>query len=210
VIDGSELSPSYHDIGFFDIDRRVFREQYSSLSEVELGSSRLSLAWYQRNPSIYTVLLAGDQVVGYCNTMPLKEAAFNALVRGELGDGEIEPDMIELFDAPGNYRVFCCGIAILEEYRSRGLALRTLLMTLFHKFAALADSGCWISEIAAVAWTADGRELCEGCGLRRVSSHEAYGDVYYAKVGEELASRRETLSRRLGLMYQRRGARKAQ
>lgn len=205
VLDGLELSPDYPDIGFFEIDRRVFAEQYDSLSESELGSSRLSVQWFHRNPSIYTVLLSGDKAVGYCNTMPLREDVFESLMNGTLADGEISAQMIERFDRAGPYRVFCCGVAILEDYRLGGLALRMMLAAIVSKYRTLAERGCWISDLAAVAWTEEGRALCEGLGLQLVRAHQAHGDVYHARVVNVIGSPRRSVLSRLARTYKDRG-----
>jgi len=205
AIDGAELPSGYPDIGFFEVDRKVFQKQYETLSADELGSSVLSAEWYRRNPHIYTVLLSGDTVVGYCNAMPLREDAFRAILVGKLADGEIMPDMIETLDRPGSYRLFCCGVAILKECRHRGMALRTLLSALYRKWEALADRGCVITELAGVAWSEDGRSMCEGFGLRPLRRHEAFGDVYHGVVADALASGRRCHLRRLGELYLSRG-----
>jgi hypothetical protein len=38
VIDGSDLPPDYRDVGFFDIDRTVFPEEFSKLTTGDFGS----------------------------------------------------------------------------------------------------------------------------------------------------------------------------
>ena len=58
AIEGAELPADYPDIGFFEVDRRVFAHHYKTLTPNELGSSNLSIEWYRRNPLIYTVLLS--------------------------------------------------------------------------------------------------------------------------------------------------------
>jgi hypothetical protein len=205
AIDGADLPADYPDIGFFEVDRKVFPDQYETLSAQELGSSRLSLEWYRRNPHIYTVLLSGDTVVGYCNAMPLREDAFHAMLEGKLADGKIEAEMIETLERPGRYRLFCCGVAILEQYRHRGVALRTLLSALYRTWSASADRGCVISEIAGVAWSEDGRAMCEGFGLQLLRRHEAFGDVYHTTVADAVENGRRTPVRRLGELYLSRG-----
>lgn len=205
AIDGAELPADYGDIGFFDVDRAVFPEQYETLSEEELGSSILSSEWYRRNPHIYTVLMAGDRVVGYCNAMPLRKEAFDSMMEGRIADGEISPEMIEPLDRPGEYYVFCCGVAILPEYRRQGMALRLLLSALSAKWSSFAERGCLIAEIAGVAWTDDGRAMCEGFGMRLLRRHEAFGDVYHARIKDALTSSRRSPLRRLGELYVSRG-----
>lgn len=202
AVDGTELPLEYPDIGFFDIDRRVFADQYAVLSPSELGSETLSRQWFERNPSIYTVLMSGDNVVGYCNTMPLRESGFDALMAGTLADGEITVEMIERFDHPGSYRLFCCGVAILEEYRFGGVALRLLLSALYAKFQRLAEQGCCISDIAAVAWTEQGSSLCQGLGLTFVRAHGAHGDVYHTSLLSASEVGRGSVLRRLARTYQ--------
>jgi hypothetical protein len=145
--------------------------------------------------------MSEEKVVGYCNVMPLRESAFESLKNGTLADGEITAEMIETFDCPGSYKVFCCGVAILEEYRCGGLALRMMLSALLRKFQALAKRGGRISEIAAVAWTGEGRALCEGLGLQLLCPHDAHGDVYCARLLDPTDTQRGAVLRRLAGVY---------
>jgi hypothetical protein len=205
AIDGAELPPDYADIGFFSVDRRVFPAEYRDLTENELGSSSLSREWYARNPSIYTVLLCGNEVVGYCNLMPLEEAAYQQILDGTLADGQISPDMVRAFDRPGQYKVFCCGVGIVEEYRRKGAGLRALLRGVWDRWSALAERGCYLSELAAVAWTESGRELCEGLRLHHICKHALYGDVYRTRIIDGGRLPAGPMLRRLHELYRAKG-----
>jgi hypothetical protein len=205
VIDGAELPTDFADIGFFEVDRRVFPGEYEELTENELGSSSLSRAWYARNPSIYTVLLCGSEVVGYCNLMPLEDAAYEQILAGALADGAIAPDMVRPFDKPGPYKVFCCGVGIVEEYRRKGSGLRALLRGVWRRWAALAERGCYISELAGVAWSEEGRALCEGLRLHHIRKHALYGDVYRTRIVDGEGLPPGSLLRRLYELYRASG-----
>ncbi len=205
TIDGAELPPGYPDIGFFEVDRRVFPREYEALTENELGSSALSREWYARNPSMYTVLLAGDEVVGYCNLMPLEDAAYQQILAGTLADGEILPDMVRPFDRPGPYKAFCCGVGIVEGYRRNGTGLRALLRGVWRRWVARAECGCYLSELAGVAWSDDGRQLCERLWLHRVGKHGSYGDVYCAKIAQSDRLPAGSMLRRLYELYRAKG-----
>jgi hypothetical protein len=205
AIDGAELSPDYPDIGFFRVDRRVFPDEYKELTENELGSSSLSREWYARNPSIYTVLLSGSEVVGYCNLMPLEDAVYQQILDGSLTDGQISPRMVRSFDRPGAYKVFCCGVGIVEEYRRGGSGLRDLLRGVWRRWAELADRGCYVSELAGVAWSEDGRALCEGLRLHHLRKHSRYGDVYCARTVDGARIPSGSILRRLYELYRTKG-----
>ena len=134
TIDGSELPAECADVGFFDIDRQVFAEQYVTLSQIELGTQFLSKKWYSRNPSIYTVFMSGEQVVGYCNTMPVAEEYFESLMAGSLSDGEILPESVCAFLGSDELAIYLCGIAILPAHQNSPAAFLTLLRGVQQKF----------------------------------------------------------------------------
>jgi|GEM_PF-6183949 len=178
TIDGSDLPSDYSDIGFFDIDRQVFPSQYQSLSAYKLGHRALSTEWYGRNPSIYTVLVRAGHAVGYCNAMPVATECFNALMTGELGDGEIPANSVCTFREPRAVPIYICGLAILPQHQRSPCALIALLRGIRGKFNKLRVNGTEVSEVGAVAWSNNGERLATIFGLSQVGVDPQLGTFY--------------------------------
>jgi hypothetical protein len=181
TIDGTDLPTDYPDIGFFDIDRLVFASQYQSLSACELGHRGLSSEWYARNPSIYTVLMHANQVVGYCNTLPLTTQCFDALMTGRFGDGQIPGTAVCTFHESYAIPVYICGLAIVPSHQTSPHALLALLRGIRVKFQKLRQMGTQVREVGAVAWSHDGQRLATIFGLSQASATCGLGTIYRGK-----------------------------
>lgn len=143
------------------------------------GDQRLYQRWFERNPSIYSFLLADEQAVGYVNAMPLVDEAFEELLAGRLDDGQITPAMIRTYHEPGAYRVYFCSLAIMPAYRTTA-APWWLYSAMQHKLDRLRQRGVHVSEVAAVAWTKPGRLICHALGMKMRRSCNHHGVVFHA------------------------------
>ena len=173
----------YHDIGFFEIDRVVFANEYLDLSPKELGSNHLSKRWFLVNPSIYTVLWSGSKAVGYCNIMPVRDACFNNLMSGRMSEGEISEEDILRFNPGIACSLYICGIAILPEYRKDARGLISLLAGVRRKFLALQQIRCTVTSVGAVAWSDEGKRIAKLFGLHPVGVACPSGTVYRSPTG---------------------------
>jgi hypothetical protein len=181
TIDGAELPADYPDIGFFDIDRNVFASHYQTLSPSELGRRALSQQWHAKNPSIYTLLVNDEHVVGYCNSMPLNKECFDAVMSGNLRDGEIPVSSVCSFREPHDLYLYICGIAIMPSHQNSPSALLTLLRGIRRKFKYFKQLGTRICEVGAIAWSDDGTRLANIFGLAPTSTSSELGIVYRGK-----------------------------
>lgn len=178
VLDGDELPDNYPDIGFFEIDRIIFKEEYQYLGDRELGSLSLSRSWYQRNRAIYTVLMQEDRAVGYINILPVTVQCFEDLRDGTRTEGEIEPqEVLPFFDAC-TVHLYIAGLAILPDCRKNGTALRALLRKAVAKYSSLHQRGIVIGDLGAVAWSSEGERFCEKLGLTRVQRDSRLGPAF--------------------------------
>jgi hypothetical protein len=124
-------------------------------------------------------LFSGDHLIGYANIMPLESKAWMRALRGELQDGLVTEDDIRRFELPGLYGVYVCCVAILAEYRKFPAAFGTLYDKVFDKFFWLAENEIYVSEMAANAWTAEGKPLSESFGMKAVCNHQRHGEVFH-------------------------------
>jgi len=180
VIDGMNVASKKEETirEIIALDRAVFGE----VEEIEFGYEGLSQSWYKKNPQIYSFLYTGNRLIGYTNIMPIEEEAWELALKGRLHDGAIEPEMIRRYEIPDQYRVYICSLAILPEFRVYQTAFGSLYDAIFDKFFNLTNSDIFISEIAANAWTEDGRRLCKSFGMELLCKHEKHGEVYHSTI----------------------------
>ena len=65
VVEGAELG-SLTDCDLDSVDLSVFGDSRAADSGDDFGNPALYRAWYERNPEIYSFLLSGATLVGYC------------------------------------------------------------------------------------------------------------------------------------------------
>ncbi len=197
-VDGSDVQDRADFIirEILKVDQAVFREG----DEQSFGCFERSQTWFHKNPQIYSLLLNGSQLVGYSNVMPLEDEAWDLVIKGGLQDGLVPADAIRRYELPGMYRVYICCFAILNDVRHFPSAFGTLYDLVFEKFFRLADSDIFISEIAANAWTAEGRSLCKSFGMSYVCPHCKHGEVYQSTI---IPPKTVSPSRKLRLLLDR-------
>jgi hypothetical protein len=178
VCDGAEVSWRFDPSR---IDQLAFGDDHPFQAGLDFGTSALYKAWFLRNPSIYTFLLAEGRLVGYVNAMPLVDAAFQAVLNGRCNDGHIDPAWIRAYDEPGSYRVYLSTIAVLPDFR-RVSAFWLLAMAFRKKADSLRERGIVVEELASVVWTDEGCQICKALGMRHLGPHRRKGDVYYGRL----------------------------
>jgi hypothetical protein len=175
AFDGAEVSrhfdPSH-------VDQIVFGANHGFQAGLDFGTKDLYKAWFLRNPSIYTFLLAERRLVGYVNAMPLVDTAFQAVLDGRCNDGHIDPALIRVYDEPGSYRVYLSSIAVLPDV-PRLSAFWLLAAAFRQKTDSLRQRGIFIEELASVVWTEEGRQICKALGMHHRGPHCRRGDVYH-------------------------------
>lgn len=136
----------------------------------------LSTTWIGINPDIYTFLIdrASGSVKGYINAMPVSDAALAKLKRGELRDKDITADDIQAMGPNATLNIYLMSVAISPGVRRAGddffsAPFEKLLYAFVRKLEnAITQRNVRIREIVAVAWTPEGRRLCEMLGLEKI------------------------------------------
>src|SRR5205807_1800 len=133
----------------------------------------LSTEWTKFNPDIYTILIdeLADRVVGYTNTIPLREETFRKILNGEQDDSKISGHHVVPFDTGESIYLYFMSIVIEPGARrmNQGIYQEAFELLLSAVEAKILDYyrlfGTKVIEIGAVGWTVEGRQLCEALGL---------------------------------------------
>lgn len=172
VISGREITPELISQAA-EIDTSVYSSEFR-------GVLSTCLAWLDRNPDIYTLIIDRNinRVVGYINAMPLEDEAFEAIKGGEVYDIDIAPSDIRTYELPDIYKVYLCSIAVSPNYKGT-IAFKMLYEAFFDRLLQLADNDIIISELVADAITSDGEKLAEYIGMRKIKDSSHNSSIYH-------------------------------
>ena len=174
--DGIELGTDFSEI---DEILRIDAEIYEGLDDASGGNRARSCAWFAQNPRIYTLLYSQEDLIGYCNAMPLEDEAFQLACTGQLHDGKVETDMIRRYEVPGYYRLYICSLGIRQAFRRYPGAFRSIYDTFFEKLFQLAEDEIFVSEICCNAWSRDGDAVARSFGMQTTGKHSQHGTIYH-------------------------------
>jgi hypothetical protein len=116
-------------------------------------------------------------IVGYWHIMALREKFFKRALHGDLHDGELRLDAIELLVKPGHYNLYIIAVAVLIEHRGCA-ANRLLLQGLCERLLELAKLGIFFDEMVTNAFTEEGLALCRHLDMAYVCDHKDHGKIY--------------------------------
>jgi hypothetical protein len=123
------------------------------------------------------VIARRNNIVGYWHFMALRQEFFKRALHGDLHDGELRLDAIELLVKPGRYNLYLIIVAVVVEHR--GCAVnRLLLQGLCERLLELAKLGIYFDEMVTNAYTEDGLALCRHLGMDYVCDHRNHGKIY--------------------------------
>jgi hypothetical protein len=204
VFRGSHLSSGFPGKKVFEIDRTVFGNLDRPLDERIGGSEERSQAWFDRNRDCYVFVNDESTLIGYFAGLPLKKTAFDLVSSQKIGEGEISPDDVEMFNIPCGVSLFFANLSVLPRQPHR--AYHMLSSEVFNLYRELAEGGVFITEIAANAWSYLGMELCEKMGMTLRCSSKEYGDAYYldlTKVSVSELPEKNSFLKKLLSVYER-------
>lgn len=121
-------------------------------------------------------MVDGDRLVGYWHVAPLTEPSFARLLHGDLADGEIELDDVQLLDQPGEYDLYFLVIAVDDEFR--GPPVKLLLDAFGDYLADLARDGFYFRRLCANVFTPDGERLFRRAGMIPGSMQDGGGQIF--------------------------------
>ena len=171
ILRGIDAGPE-HLSQAIEIDKLVYEDELQGVEE-------LCLAWFRKNPSIYTFLLDDftGEVIGYINTMPIKEQLCEDIVLGKIVDSYISEDDILVYEDNTNYSLYFCSIAVHPDYR--GTQAFSMLYNAFMKeLLHLSERNIYITEVIADGVTARGARMCRLSGLEPVITTNHGSEIY--------------------------------
>jgi hypothetical protein len=135
----------------------------------------------------YSWRLAFDvpkNILGYWEMHPLFPEPFEMAKRGDLVDGQLDLSMIDILTPHTGtlYNVYFSMIAITREAKKKynNEVFDELRVSMYDVLNELSEKGIFINEIAAVAWTTAGDQLCKHFGLRETGrKHTKYHKEIY-------------------------------
>ena len=200
IHDGEKFSTTLDHTGTV-IDEEAYGD-LRNYDEVEIPRG-LSLEWIRINPDIYTFLYdrKNRDPAGYFNTMPVSDAMYQRIRRGEIADNEVSANDIVPFTAGQTVRIYLMSIAIAEKYRRWGdglmqLSYVQLLTGFIDKLRYHAKTrGIRATHFIAIAWTAEGRRMCEFFGMDQVGKDRFEDPIYELDIEALLKIDRRNVAR---------------
>ena len=144
-----------------------------------------------------------DRVVGYTNTIPLREETFRKILNGEQDDSKISGHHVVPFDTGESIYLYFMSIVIEPGARrmNQGIYQEAFELLLSAVEAKILDYyrlfGTKVIEIGAVGWTVEGRQLCEALGLQQYGTDKAGNPTYSLQVTNAVSHR----GKLRGLLY---------
>ena len=148
-------------------------------------SPEITKSWYERNP--LTLLGARDaasgRLIGFFHAMPVSDALFEKIKRGEFSDYAFPASDIMLYDTPGMYKLYIASFCLHPAYQGNLHVFRLIYNGFLDMLTELViEKGVLISEIVADGATGKGKMLCEGIGMKKYGRSNINTDVYYARL----------------------------
>ena len=167
----------------------IDRDCYTGDNAIFQGTMDACLAWYKKNPEIYTMIVSPEikKVIGYINMMPIREQVFEGIKRGNVIDMEIPADDIICYEDPieGALDLYLCSAAIRGSYRvsRENPCFSTAFLFLYRAFTArlllLAEERkIFFRRVIADAITESGIQLCDFIGMKKIMV-SGHGSVIY-------------------------------
>jgi hypothetical protein len=177
IIRGSDLASDFPASDISEINRLYSRFLAKPQAETAWGSGERTQAWFERNRDCCVFLSEQSRFVGYFAGLPLKQRAFDLVSQQKISPADIEANDIDMFTLPSGFSLFLANISILPRQPHKTFLM--LSRAVLNLYVELADSGYFITEIAANALNYLGMELCEDMGMKLRCSSEEHGEAYY-------------------------------
>lgn len=135
-----------------------------------------SQRWYETYPYTTVVAAAGEEIAGFVNLFPVKQAVFEALLTGQYNDRDMTSDaVVDLSRHSGEtLEMFLSCIVVARLFRGSGL-VQALLRKAIHPY--LPYLPC-CNRIITDNITADGERFSQRYGFRRLGSSAHSGHLY--------------------------------
>ncbi|NTW54005.1 MAG: CHAT domain-containing protein [Chlorobaculum sp.] len=123
------------------------------------------------------------KIIGYWHFVALQDYFFKRVKSGEIEDEEITVENMRFLGIPGIYDIYFIIVAVLKGYR--GYKVNRMLYDGFIKrITELAESGVYVKNICANAFTPEGEALCKSIGMKFLTLHNRRGKIYILDMSE--------------------------
>ncbi len=169
VVSGSKFSKT--DIqkyfsAMIKIDQQVYNDPIYQAAPVNI---EMASKWFEVEPEIWTFVLNSndDKVLGYINAVPVGSDTYKEFLEGALGEADIQQTNVLTFENSKSYNLIVLSIAvdknITEENHLYSKKITEFLMMSFLNKHLTQKSK--LNKIAALAWTPEGKRLCQGFNM---------------------------------------------
>ena len=172
-----------------EIQKKMEDLIYDTLGEVPPGHMGELSQWDEIDrayPDNTKMLVISNEICGFWAFVALKDEYFQLARQGKLREGSITIKALDSMQAPKEYKGYFLDIVVSSEHRTMKNFL--LLVDAFvNQLEAYAETGSFLVEWCANAYSDAGRKLCQTFGLEYVCDHEQEGEgkIYYAKLSNE-------------------------
>ena len=160
----------------------LIKMDYDTLDGAAESDVGTTLSWkpvVEANPDgMRLVVNSNEEIVAYWHFLPLDDEHYEKAKKGELDDGSIRIDALDILGPPGEYNMYFTIIAIVPSYRGIR-ALRLLLDAFAENLLQMAKRDIFFPEICATAFTPEGDAMCKTLKMKLLTKHHAHGKVYW-------------------------------
>jgi hypothetical protein len=137
---------------------------------------------FMHHPDTWRLLVTeSQQIAGYWHIAPLFSEEYSRAREGSLLDSQITLDKVRLFELPGVYDVYFVQVCLRSECRSlRNVQL--LFESFFEVLEELSESGIFLREVCANAYTDAGKAICRSFDMLPVGKHLHHGTIHAAPI----------------------------
>lgn len=149
-----------------------------------IASPDTVLEWYSHNPLIIIGArdVSSGKVIGFFNTLPIKDDFYQKIKTGDFDDTTIKTDDILQYDIPGFYKLYLCSFCIHPSYNATNAFKQVYTGFIDFLLTLATERDIYISEIIADGVTPKGSNLCESIGMKRITTSIHESRIYEASL----------------------------
>ena len=152
--------------------------------EGEYGTDKKWLELLQLSPESGGVVMhLNNEIVGYWESLAVRDDMYDAILRGENVNKEIAPDDIVILMASGTYKMYFVDL-FLRKAHTNIVTRRLMTMDFLAFMREAAEAGIFFDRIAANITGVEVKYQCQNLGFRKVTDHQVHR--YYDRTGAEV------------------------
>jgi hypothetical protein len=165
-----------------DIDKLLYPSAYS---DNEISAAKAT-EWFRIEKDIWSFIINSynNAVLGYINAIPVTEKTYKQFCSGNLLEKDIQAAEIQDYDTASRYNLIILSIAIKKSIENeetmitKGRIAEMLIMSFIYKLNHHNNGKNKLNKMAAFAWTAEGKKLCEGFCMTKSPSKDSKFPLY--------------------------------